>query len=83
MIRVDYSGLDWKKIGYRANNRIHKNCGGEIWYCKKHDAMFCNMCGNWLVNISKDKNREHRSTRPRNAIQVLNKVTTIKIVDRV
>lgn len=77
MIRVDYSGLNWKRIA-TPTEMVHHHCGGRIWYCWKYDSHFCSLCGRWTEVKNKDAICEYDSNRPNNAIQVLNEVKNKK-----
>lgn len=73
MIRVDYSGLDWKKVA-DATEMMHRNCGGRIFYSWKYDAHFCSLCGRWTEVKCNDAACEFCRNRPKNAINLINSV---------
>ncbi len=73
MIRVDYSGLDWKKIA-TPTEMVHYHCGGRIWYNWRYDSHFCSLCGKWTEVKTKDAICEYSLHRPNNAINALNEV---------
>lgn len=76
MIRVDYSGLDWKKIATKTE-MMHHNCGGTIYYNWRYDSHFCSLCGKWTEVKTKDAVCEFGLNRPKNAIQALNQVNRV------
>ena len=70
MIRVDYSGMNWKKIGIQSN-MVHTNCGGQVWYSYAFDSYFCSTCGRW-VDVRCRNDIQDNSDRPSNAVILLN-----------
>lgn len=70
MIRVDYSGLDWSKVGTRTNLKC-RCCGGTIYHSEKHDARFCSSCGRWIDKRCKPPYCPYCKDRPANAVTLL------------
>lgn len=70
MIRVDYSGLDWEKIGNKTDLKC-KKCGGDIYLDTKYEARFCSSCGIWIDKKCNLKNCWYCRNRPDYPIYVL------------
>ena len=72
MIRVDYSGLNWKLVGKRVQ-KVHiggvdEICMGDVYYSKQFDSHFCTTCGMWL---DRDKKLKNVPKRPETAFELL------------
>lgn len=71
MIRVDYSGLNWKDLGHYVH-LTHSKCGGQVMYSPNYKALFCSMCGNWIyLGKGKKPPAASSNTRPATALQAL------------
>ena len=70
MIRVDYSGLNWKDLGHYVN-LTHAKCGGQVMYSPNYKALFCTTCGIWIYLGKGKQPPAVSSTRPATALQAL------------
>lgn len=73
MIRVDYSGLDWKKIGIKTKLKCRK-CGGDIYLATEYDARFCSSCGIWIDKKCNFKQCWFCRNRPNFSLYALYKI---------
>lgn len=69
MIRADYSGLNWKKLGWPVP-MTHARCGGQIMYSPTYKSLFCSSCGKWIY-LGKNKKPQSTDNKPATALQAL------------